>query len=125
MSRVTTQIRYERNDRVGVWTVQDLNEVLESGEIEQGERHFRDHAGDPSMSGCVVCIEETDGVGSEALSHVNDQWTTLAEETDVDRVAYVADGITRLAIANKNEASTAEVRAFDDRTAAVDWAADA
>jgi|APHM01.1.fsa_nt_gi hypothetical protein len=122
---VNSQIDYETVNGVGIWTVDDLNAALESGTLEDGEQHFRDHASGPSMSGCVVCIEKTDGVTGETLGHVNDQWTTLAEETGIDRVAYVADGLTRLAVANKNEASTADIRSFEERDDAVAWAAEA
>lgn len=121
---VNDQIDYETANGVGIWTVNDLNTALSSGALEDGEGHFRDHASDPSMSGCVVCIEETDGVTGETLGHVNDQWTALADETGMERVAYVADGVTRLAIANKNEARTADVRSFEERDDAVAWAAE-
>ena len=60
--------------------------------------------------------------------HANEQWTRLAEETDwtgLDWTAYVADGIARLAVANENEADGMEAKAFENRNAAVEWAADA
>jgi len=62
-------------------------------------------------------------VGNETLGHVNDQWTELGEATNMERTDYVADGIARLAIANKNEAEGMEARGFEELDDAVDWAA--
>lgn len=121
--RVTQNVDYERHGDTGVWTVTDLNDALESGELAEAEAHFEDHASDDAMDGCVVVIEETESLAGETLSHVNDQWTALAEQTGITRTAYVADGIARLAIANKNEAEGMEAKGFTDVEAAVEWAA--
>jgi hypothetical protein len=76
------------------------------------------------MSACVVVIENTESVGNETLAHVNDQWTELGEATGMERTGYVADGIARLAIANKNEAEGMDARGFEEVDDAVEWAAD-
>lgn len=120
---VTATVDYDRRGDTGIWTVTDLNEALESGELAQAETHFEDHASDDAMDGCVVVIEETESLASETLSHINDQWTALAEQTGITRTAYVADGIARLAIANKNEAEGMEAKGFTDRETAIEWAA--
>lgn len=122
---VTTNVDYERAGDVGVWSVVDLDAALASGELDEAEHHFEQHAGDASMDGCVVVLAQTDSLSSETLEHVNDQWTALAEQTGITRTAYVADGIARLAVANKNEAEGMEAKAFTKQTAAVEWAGEA
>ncbi|MFB6194040.1 MAG: hypothetical protein ABEI75_03150 [Halobaculum sp.] len=121
--RVTEHVRYERDGSVGVWTVENLGALVGTEELETAETHFRDHAS--GMAGCVVQVESDDKLGGDVLEHVNEQWTALAEETGIDRVAYVADGLARLALSNKNEANGASTRGFEDRDDALSWAADA
>ncbi|RXK50258.1 hypothetical protein [Halorientalis pallida] len=122
---ITQNIAYEARDGVGMWIIDDLAATLESGELDDGEAHFREHAGDDAMTGCVVVLEGTESVGSDVLEHVNKQWTALGEETGLTRTAYVAPGIARLAIANKNEAREMDAKGFTDVDTAVEWASEA
>jgi LDH2 family malate/lactate/ureidoglycolate dehydrogenase len=122
---ITSSIEYENRDGVGIWRIDDLAATLESGELDEAEAHFREHAGDEAMTGCVIVLDGTESVGSDVLEHVNEQWTALGEETGIGRTAYVAPGIARLAIANKNEAREMDAKGFTDVDAAVDWAGEA
>jgi hypothetical protein len=122
-SQLSEGVHYETEQGVGVWTVDSLTETMESGALDEAEGHFREAAGDPAMNGCVVVIRDVSDVGPEVLDHVNDKWTALAEETEIDRTAYVSDGIAKMAISSKNEAEGMESKGFTDREQAVSWAA--
>jgi hypothetical protein len=125
MSRARTQlseqVTYEEIDGIGVWSVEDMPAALESGELEPGEEHFRETASDPSMTAVVVEVGNAGSLPREALAHVNEEWTELAEETGIDATAYVADGLSRLAISNKNEAEGMETKGFESRDRALEW----
>lgn len=120
--RLSEQVTYEEVDGIGVWSVDDMPEALESGELEPGEEHFRETASDPSMTAVVVEVGNAGNLPKEALAHVNEEWTQLAEETGIDGTAYVAEGLGRLAISNKNEAEGTETKGFDSREPALEWA---
>ena len=126
MSRTTTriseQVSYEEVGGIGVWSVDDMPAALEAGELEPGEEHFRETASDPSMTAVVVEVGNAESLPREALEHINEEWTRLGEETGIDATAYVADGITRLAISNKNEAEGMEAKGFESRESAIEWA---
>jgi len=115
-------VSYEERDGVGIWTVDDMAAALESGDLAEGEEHFREVAGRPSMNAVVVVVGNAGAVSRAELAHVNEQWTHLAEATGIDATAYVADGVARLAISQKNEAEGTETRGFEDVDAAVEWA---
>lgn len=123
--RISERVRYEEREGVGIWIVDDLQAAMNSGELEDGESHYREVAGQDSMDGVVVVLEDTDNVGPEVLSHVENEWSQLADETEVSRTAYVSDGISRLAIANKNETTSGEVKAFKRVDEAVSWSSEA
>ncbi len=122
-SQLSDGISYETEQGVGVWTISSLAETMESGALDEAESHFREEAGRPKMSGCVVVIEDASDVGPDVLAHVNDEWTRLGEETGIDRTAYVSDGIAKMAISSKNESEGMESKGFADRDQAVSWAA--
>lgn len=119
--QVSRQVQYEERDGVGVWTVADLNRAIETGQLEDGEEHFREIAGRPSMSACVVVIEETAELDPGTLEHVQEQWTELAESTGIDATAYVSDGLVKLAVSQKNQADI-DTAGFNDVDEAVKWA---
>ncbi len=119
--QLSGQVQYEERNGVGVWTVANLNRAIETGELDDGEEHFREVAGRPSMSACVVVIEETSELDPAVLEHVQDQWTELAETTGIEATAYVSDGLAKLAISQKNEADI-DTAGFSDPDEAVEWA---
>lgn len=119
----STAVSYEQHGDVGVWTIDDMAAALDSGDLEDGEKHFREVAGQPSMSAAVVVVGNAENISEEELAHVNERWTQLAEATGIDATAYVADGVARFAISQKNEADGIETRGFEELDAAVEWAA--
>jgi hypothetical protein len=113
---------YEERDGVGIWKIDSFAEALESGALAEGEEHFREHAGQPEMKGCVVEIGDAETGGSDTLEHVAEEWTKLGEVTEVERIAYVTDGLARMAIAQKNEADGLTAKGFEDLEEGLEWA---
>lgn len=116
-------IEYERLGDVGVWRISDFAELVESGELEAGEEHYRGEAADPSMDATVVVINNAGGLGrdlDETLDHVNEQWSALADEVGVDRIAYVAEGIISWTVQSKVEGDV-ETSSFETVEKALDW----
>ncbi|SEO99719.1 hypothetical protein SAMN05216388_102633 [Halorientalis persicus] len=124
--QLSSSVTYEEQAGVGIWTIADLDEALESGELEAGEDHFRERAGSPDMDGVVIHIEEVDTAGaSNTLEHVEQEWTELANETGIARTAYVADGLARMAIAQRNQAEECETKGFSEFDEGLEWAQNA
>lgn len=121
-TQVADEVSHEIVSGVGIWSVTDITKASDSGALDAGEEHFRDVAAQDSMAAVVVEIGGADQLPEDFLSRVESKWTDLAEATGVEAVAYVADGISRLAISNKNKASGVDTDAFTDRQQAVEWA---
>ena len=120
-------IQYERQDSVGVWHVTDFTAAFESDELAAGEDHYRDVASDPEGRATVVVIENALQLGSQirdSLSHIAEEWSKLAGEVDVDRLAYVAEGTMGTAVTSKLDVDVA-VESFEDLDPAVEWASEA
>lgn len=119
---ITEMVDYEERDGVGMWLIEDMPAALETGDLQEAEEHFLEVAGQPSMTSVVVEVGNAGNLSTEALEHVNDQWTELGEATEIDATAYVADGLSRLAISQKNEAEGMETRGFEDLDEGLEWA---
>ncbi len=117
-------VEYERRGSVGVWTITDFASFYTSGEIEAGERHYRETASQAEMTGTVVVIENAEALGSdlrESLDRINEQWSRLGEAVEVDRLAYVADGMMSSAVTANLEVDV-ELASFENVEEAVSWA---
>lgn len=117
-------VEYEREGTVGVWTITDFASFYESGDIEAGERHYRETASAEGMTGTVVVIENAEALGAdlrESLDRINEHWSELGEAVDVDRLAYVADGMMSSAVTANLDVDV-EVASFESVDQAVSWA---
>lgn len=115
-------LEYEEHGRVGVWTTADFAAHFES-EIEQGQAHYRENAGKDSMNATVVVIENAQSLGNsirDSLDHINEEWSELADDVDIERLAYVADGMMSTTVEMKTEADV-ETGSFDSVDEAIEW----
>ncbi|WP_252718757.1 hypothetical protein, partial [Haloarcula sp. CBA1122] len=119
---VSEYVDYEEDDGVGIWKIEDLPAAIEAGDMEKAEQHYVETASDPEMESVVVTIGGVEEMDSKVLDHVEDNWTDVAEQSDVDFTAYVADGIARLSISQKNEADNVLTKGFKEFEPALEWA---
>lgn len=119
---VSEYVEYEEQDGVGIWYIEDMPAAVESGDMEQAEQHYVETASDPDMHSVVVEIGNVENTSREILDHVNENWTEVSEESGVETTAYVADGLSRLAISQNNEAGSVTTKGFEDFDAALEWA---
>jgi len=115
-------VAYERRGDIGIWMIEDMDTALEQGELEAAEEHFIEVASAPEMRAVVVEVGNSEDLSREVMSHIGDKWTQLGEETDLDGTAYVADGLSRLAISGKNEAEGMKAKGFNEMEPAIEWA---
>ncbi len=114
-------LSHETRGSVAVFEVNDWEQHFNE-EIDQGEALYDEAVGDPEITGTVVAFEEIQSLGSEMQSHLSDAWSGLASAAPVDRIAYVADGITAMAVQANVDGGESAVESFEDLDAAVEWA---
>lgn len=116
-------MEYEERRGVGLWIITDFAGHFQSENMEEGEKHYRKKAGSEQMNATVVVIEGAEELGPkirESLEHVGKQWSELGEQVDLERTAFVADGIMSSAVESKVQ-SSGETSTFDTLDGAVDW----
>lgn len=119
VERLSDFVVYGKYNGVDVWDIENMSEAMETGELDDGEEHFNRVASQDDVESVIVIVGGED-LGKGVLEHVASQWTQLAEETGINATAYVADGMSRLAISQKNQADIA-TKGFKDLDSAVDW----
>lgn len=117
-------VEYEARENVGVWQITDFSAYFQSEEnVKKSEEHFRKEATKDEIDGTVVVIQNAEELGSdmrETLDHINEEWSELANEISIDRLAYVADGMMANTV-KMNVKSDTDTESFDSVDEAVDW----
>jgi hypothetical protein len=117
-------VEYEKRDGVGVWTITDFAAHFQSQEsVERSEEHYRKEASNDSMVATAVVIENAGALGSDmrdTLAHITEEWSQLADDVGIGRLAYVADGMIANTVKMNIEADV-ETKSFDSVTESVEW----
>ena len=53
---------------------------------------------------------------------MGEEWSANGEYTGVDKVGFVSEGITAMAVKSQMEIPDADVESFSDLDAAIEWA---
>lgn len=116
-------VQYEQRGNTGVWIIDDFARYFDTGQIKAGETHYREHASSDSMDATVAVIGNAENLGTEvreSFDHINNKWSSLADEVNIDRLAYVADGMMGAAVQAEIDAAV-ETASFDSIDEAVSW----
>jgi len=112
---------HETRGAVGVWRIHDVRALFD-GELVAAERHFVEAAGDHRVDGVVVAFDGPGYLDEEMCAHVEREWSRLGRAVDVDRVAYVDDGIRSWTAKLTVSLPATAVETFETLPAAVEWA---
>jgi hypothetical protein len=114
---------FGREGAVGVWTVHDVEALFEH-DVEQAQKHFQETAGRDGLDAAVVMFDDDTNLSREVQEHMADAWSQLGRAVDIERTAYVADGVRAMAVKSNVDIPDTELKAFNDREAAIEWAAE-
>jgi hypothetical protein len=112
---------FEKRGNTGVWFLNGW-EGYQDEDLEAVSEHYRKRGKRSDIDGTVAVFGDAATLAAETQAYMGEQWSENAEYVGVDRVAFVSDGITGLAVKSNMDISTAEVDDFDDVAAAVEWA---
>jgi len=112
---------YRRNGNVGIWTITDWERLFEE-ELEAVEQHFQETANNSEITAALIAFDEVDALGSETREHMTEAWSALSQAVDLDRIGYVADGITAMAVRSNVEAPDTQLDSFESLDDALSWA---
>jgi hypothetical protein len=114
---------FELADDVGVWAVHDV-EGLFDHDLDEAQEHFRETAGRDELDSAVIVFEDDTNLSREVQGHIAETWSRLGQAVALHRTAYVADGVRAMAVKGNVDVPDTELKAFNDRRTAVEWASE-
>jgi hypothetical protein len=111
---------FEKRGNVGVWSLQGWD-GWDDEELESLSNHYRERASEGDIAATVAIFDEKTSLPAETQAYMASEWSDNVEYAGVQRVAFVAEGITGMAVKSQLDVD-AEVEDFDSLDAALEWA---
>lgn len=111
---------FEKRGAVGIWNFHGW-EGWDNEELESLSDHYRSRASKPDITATVAIFGEKTNLPAETQEYMASEWTDNVDYADVQRVAFVAEGITGMAVKSQLEVD-AKTEDFDTLDAALEWA---
>jgi hypothetical protein len=111
---------FELRDGVGVWYLEGWRGFPDES-LEAVSEHYRERASRGDVTATVAVFGDKTSLPAETQEYMAEEWSANGEYVDVDRIGFVSEGITAMAVRSNVEVSAA-TEEFGDVDAAVEWA---
>lgn len=121
-NRVNEFVRYGQVKDTTVWIVDDIHRCHEEGGLEEAEQECVEELNRPEINSIVVYLGGASFVSDALLRRVHEKWTQIKESTDVEKSAYVGNGLAKYSIKNAHLDISTEIKTFGELGIAIEWA---
>ncbi len=87
-------------------------------------RHYRLHAAADDITATLAIFGDKTRLPPETHEFMTEQWSDNARQAGVEKVGFVAEGITGMAVKSNMELSGVSLADFDTLESGLDWARD-
>lgn len=112
---------FETRGSVGVWFMKGWRGFADE-DLEAASEHYRERGSNEDIDATIAVFGDQTNLPKETQEYMGEEWSANGEYTGVDKVGFVSDGVTAMAVKSQMDISGAEVESFDDLDAALDWA---
>ncbi|APW96508.1 hypothetical protein CHINAEXTREME_01430 [Halobiforma lacisalsi AJ5] len=112
---------FENRDGVGIWFMNGWQGFADET-LEAASQHYRERGKQSDIEATVAVFGDETSLPKETQEYMGEEWSANGAYTGVERVGFVSDGITAMAVKSRMDIDGAEVESFDDLEAALEWA---
>jgi hypothetical protein len=112
---------FEQRGSVGIWFMEGWRGFADE-DLEAASNHYRERGKRSDIDATLAVFGDTTNLARETQEYMGEEWSKNGEYTGVDRIGFVSDGTTAMAVKSQVEVPGAEVESFNDLDAAVEWA---
>lgn len=110
---------FEKRGSVGVWNFNGWD-GWDDEELESLSKHYRERASENDISATIAIFGEKTDLPAETQQYMANEWSDNVSYAGIQRVAFVAEGITGMAVRSQLEVEAA-TEDFDSLDAALSW----
>lgn len=123
MKRPSTEAHkwdFEKRGNVGIWNFHGWD-GWDDEELQSLSDHYRKRASKADITATIAIFGEKTSLPAETQEYMTSEWSDNVSDAGVQRVAFVADGITGMAVKSQLEVD-AKTEDFGTLDAALEWA---
>jgi hypothetical protein len=111
---------FETHGSVAVWYLDGWKGFTDEA-LNAASAHYRERADDPSIDATLAVFGDETSLPRETQEYMAEEWSANGDHASVDRIGFVADGITAKAVKANIDVS-ADTEDFTDLDRALEWA---
>ncbi|WP_254273958.1 hypothetical protein [Haloarcula marina] len=112
---------FEKRGTVGVWFMQGWQGFADD-DLAAASDHYRERGVRDDIEATLAVFGDRTNLARETQEYMGEAWSENGEYTGVDRIGFVSDGTTAMAVKSNVDVPGADVDYFTDLETAVEWA---
>ncbi|MFC7077501.1 hypothetical protein [Haloarcula halophila] len=112
---------FEQRGNVGIWFMAGWRGFADE-DLEAASEHYRERGKRTDIDATLAVFGDGTNLARETQEYMGEEWSTNGEYTDVDKIGFVSDGTTAMAVKSQVAVPDTEIESFKDLDAAVEWA---
>ena len=112
---------FETVGSVGIWYMNGWQGFADE-DLAAASDHYRERGAKADIESTLAVFGDETNLPKETQKYMGEEWSANGEYTGVDKVGFVSEGITAMAVKSQMEIPDADVESFSDLDAAIEWA---
>jgi len=112
---------FEKHGAVGVWYMVGWRGFPDA-DLEAASAHYRERGSQADIEATIAVFGDETNLPKETQEYMGEAWSENGRYTGVDKVGFVSEGITAMAVRSQMDIPSATVEDFDALDEALEWA---
>ena len=112
---------FEKRGTVGIWYMEGWQGFADE-DLDAASDHYRERGSRDDIEATIAVFGQGTNLPTETQEYMGEVWSENGEYTGVDKVGFVSEGITAMAVQSKMDIDGAVVEDFKDLDDAIEWA---
>lgn len=112
---------FEIQGSVGIWYMNGWQGFADE-DLEAASNHYRERGKQSDITATLAVFGDETNLPKETQEYMGEEWSANGEYTGVDKIGFVSEGITAMAVKSQVDVPGAEVDNFNHLDAAIEWA---
>jgi hypothetical protein len=114
---------FETDGAVGIWNLDGWQGFADEA-LEAVSEHYRERASRNDIDATIAVFGDETNLPTETQEYMGEEWSANGKYVGVERIGFVSEGITAMAVKSNMEIPGTELEDFDTLDAALEWAQD-
>ncbi|ADQ66018.1 hypothetical protein GL213_02075 [Halogeometricum borinquense] len=112
---------FQKRDNVGVWDIRGWAGFADET-LEAVSQHYRERASKEDITATLAIFGDKTNLSAETQEYMAEEWSGNCKYAGVEKVGFVAEGITGMAVKSRMKVPQAEIADFDTLDEGLEWA---